>query len=220
MRMMVEFDDYDTPDNRIEAVNTAIEIAEDTLVNENSYSVLMFFEDAIPIRIRSNQPDTLNVDGSKLKTSLDRWSTDGQGPLIVRTSTRKHMNDIYPSKTIRESPRYDGETDHRIYFHYYDGKYGNGELWRAVKNARNYNNSVGDAVKDYFSRRSFGFACDDIVHNNRIDYDTVETNERDFNYTVYNSLGDTVVDVGRKGEKVWCNYSPTGAYFIGGQVDE
>ena len=219
MRMMVEFDDYDTPDNRIEAVNTAIEIAEDTLVNENSYSVLMFFEDAIPIRIRSNQPDTLNVDGSKLKSSLDRWATDGQGPLIVRTSTRRHMNDIYPSKTIRESPRYDGETDHRIYFHYYDGRYGNGELWRAVKTARNYNNSVGDAVRDYFSSRSVGFAYDDIVQVERGVEDSQET-PRDFQYTVYNSYGDIMVDIGRKKDKEWLDYTPTGSYFIGGQGNE
>ena len=214
MKLIINYEDYDSPDSRIDAVTVGIEKAQDII--ENSYSILMFFRDAIPLRIRSNKISTLTLDKGKLLSSLERWSTDGQGPMIIRTSSRKHMNDIYPSKTVRESTHYDGSDEHRVYFHYYDGRYGNRDLWRLVRSARDYNTSVGKAVTRFFQQRSLSQCFNDIRHSERVDYneDYVRT-PRDFRYTVYNSLGDRVVDIGREGDKTWDEYTPMGSYFLG-----
>jgi hypothetical protein len=216
MKIEIEWNDFSNPEERLIAISEAIDEAGNCLSDANwsgSYSFLMCFGNSIPLRIRSNKPESIRKLGDKTTYAIDRWSETGIGLFVIRTSSRFHMRDIYPSKSIQEWTNYDGENVNSIFFHYYEGHYGNGSLWREVRNARNYNHSVGDAVRGYFQRNYWMSAMENIVRRD----DDGNEQLRDFNYRIHDENGDVVVDIGRKGEEDWNHCTPIGNKFLGGR---
>ena len=210
MILTIDWSDYGTPAERHIEVADAIEKAKEKC--EGSFSMLMFFEHRKPLRIRSNKPATIGT-GDRTLEAIDLWCEDGRGNMIIKTSSRHHMNDIYPSKSLREVSRYGEETVEEIYFHYYTGNYGNHRLWGAVANARNHGGIIGDAVADYFKRYSLEYITEDIKY----DDENGETIYRDFEYSVYDSRGECILQVGRNAEDgEYEHLTPSGINFIGG----
>lgn len=212
MIIKINYRDYYESDERLEGINDAFRELKQT--EFDSFSILMFFRNRKPLRIRSNVSESFGK-GERTNDAIEQWTNYGQGPMIIKTTSRSHMNDIYPSKSMKEFPEYDGDLKEEIFFHYYEGKYGNQDLWRMVyESRRNPNTTVGDTVKNYFMNREIGTIMEDIKF-----YDSEEDDYtyRDFEYTVYDNLGDSILQVGRNEvEGEYEHITPRGTNFIGG----
>ena len=202
--------------NRRTKVMETIDEAKKNLGETGSFSILMFFTNGKPLRIRSNITSSIGT-GDRTLEAIDEWCLNGRGSMIIKTSTRHHMNDIFPTKSIKEFTDYGGDLSEEIFFHYYTGKYGNQHLWNAVSNSRNRGRKIGDAIKDYFITYDLQTIMDDIVVNDEGDD---EYTYRDFEYSVYDSRGQCILQVGRNevdGE--YEHVTPRGCNFIGGYDD-
>ena len=215
MKYEINWDDYSSPEKRLIEIQNGLDKAGDSLAKDSwqgSYSILLCFRDSIPLRIRSNRTQSIRELGDKTTYAIDRWSESGNGTLVIRTSSRHHMKDIYPSKSVQQMTNHYGDDESHIFFHYYDGNYGNRQLWSLVRNARNYNRSIGDSVRRYFQDMSFSDAMEGIARTD----DNGDTIYRDFNYRIFNSNGDLIVDIGRKGDEEWNSCTPIGMRYLGG----
>ena len=161
MILTIDWSDYNSQEERHIKVAETIDLLKKSLGDTGSFSVLMFFRNRKPLRIRSNRTETMGM-GDKTLEAIDDWCEYGNNSMIIKTSTRHHMNDIFPTKSIKEFTDYGGDLSEEIFFHYYTGRYGNQHLWNAVSNSRNRGRKIGDAIKDYFITYDLQTIMDDI----------------------------------------------------------
>ena len=216
MILTVDWSDYSSKEERHIKVAEAIAEAKKGLDTIGSFSMLMFFRNRKPLRIRSNRTETMGM-GDKTLEAIDDWCEYGNNSMIIKTSTRHHMNDIFPSKTVKEFTDYGGDLYEEIFFHYYTGRYGNQLLWSTVNQARQSGMVVGNAIRDYFKNRDLDFITTDISFH---DEDIDEYVDRDFEYSVYDNYGECILQVGRNDEDgEYEHLTPRGCNFIGGYDD-
>ena len=216
MILTIDWSDYNSQEERHIKVAETIDLLKKSLGDTGSFSVLMFFRNRKPLRIRSNRTETMGM-GDKTLEAIDDWCECGKNSMIIKTSTRHHMNDIFPSKTVKEFTDYGGDLYEEIFFHYYTGKYGNQLLWSAVNQARNSGTIVGDSIRDYFKNRDLEFITRDIAFH---DEDADEYTDRNFEYSIYDRQGECILQVGRNEEEgEYEHLTPRGCNFIGGYDD-
>ena len=142
-------------------------------------SGLFAFKDSTPIRYRRvfrnsalgtgvplspTHAPTLMANDSVLNNLLIRWKHEGKGDAIVCYSKRNSTR----SANIREMyPHREGDE----YF-FYNGRYGTGELWSDVRNARMQRGNVSEAVfKRYDGCVDIGGTIDNTNFRDSILYD-------------------------------------------------
>jgi|TARA_Y100000310_G_scaffold48370_1_gene44836 hypothetical protein len=135
--------------------------------NINSYSLLMFFQSRKPLRIRETHSQSISP--ARTDRWLKLWAETGIGTLNIKTSPRETLKELWPARrTIGGEPC----------FIYFDGYFGNHNLWESVCEARRESISVPDTIVDWFVEHNIQDIFDDIT----IDRD--ETG-RNFKFTTW-----------------------------------
>ena len=191
-RFTLEHESFDTDKERAEAFDTLFNLALDE-PKINSYSLLLFFQNRSPMRIvQNNKPLKLTAEGLT-RTYIDEWIDSGKGTLIIQTSIHYSMNEVYPHRSVT--------TNGTMLFHYFSGKFGNGQLWNLVSEARSRKNSITETVSNFFKRNNFNDVYEiikvqnDDNHEEGDDY-YEEPNYRNFDFSTY-SDGKQVLTVRR-----------------------
>ena len=177
-RFTLEHESFDTNRDRAKAFDTLFNLAlEEPKIN--SYSLLLFFQNRSPMRIvQNNKPLKLTADGLT-RTYIDEWIAEGKGTLVIQTSIHYSMNEVYPHRSV--------SGDGKMLFHYFSGKFGNGQLWNLVSETRNRKNNVPETVSNFFKRNNFNDVYEIIkVQNNDEEYgEEDEINYRNFDFSTY-----------------------------------
>ena len=215
MKYEIYHNDFNDNEERERGVNLYIDRFIKDQPDMKSYSILMFYEDRIPIRIRNNRRASSRLadeDGFSISDTeqawVDEWITNGKGIMVMETTKYESINDCYPARTLNEGLDDDGEPLTTPRFHYFSGRFGNGDLWGVVNAARRRKSNVPIEVVKYMR----GHPMSEIMNQIRIyseEYETYE--ERNFNYSVYED-GECIIAVGRDNgdDGEYQHYDPRG----------
>jgi len=147
----------------------------------NAYSLLMFFKNRKPLRVRETR--TPSIDPTRTDKWLNLWAETGVGTLNIRTSKFEGLNELWPSRrSLNGEPC----------FTYFEGYYGNNNLWENVCEARKERQNVPDRIAEWFELRDFEqILCDITV-------DEGDTG-RNFKFTTWKD-GELYAKIERHGE--------------------
>ena len=147
----------------------------------NAYSLLMFFKNRKPMRVR--ETNSQSSSPSRTDRWLKLWAETGTGTLNIRTSKFEGLHELWPARrSINGEPC----------FTYFEGYYGNNNLWETVCAARRNQQSVPDAIVNWFEVRSFNTILCDIT------VDEGDTG-RNFKWTTWKD-GELYAKIERHGE--------------------
>ena len=147
----------------------------------NAYSLLMFFKNRKPMRVR--ETNSQSISPSRTDRWLKLWAETGTGTLNIRTSRFEGLNELWPARrSINGEP----------YFTYFEGYYGNNNLWENVCEVRKEKQNVPNRIVDWFELRDFEqILCDITV-------DEGDTG-RNFKFTTWRD-GELYAKIERHGE--------------------
>ena len=214
MKYEIWHNDFNSDEERKYGVNLYINRFIKDHPDMKAYSILMFYKDRIPIRIRNNQMSSsrpMNSDTFQLsateKAWVDEWITGGKGIMVMETTKYDSINDCYPARTLNEGYSDDGTPITTPRFHYFTGRFGSGAFWDVVRTARRRNYNVPTEVVKYMR----GYNISQIMDSIRIyDEETEEYTDRNFNYSVYED-GECILAFGRNEEEGdYQHYTPDG----------
>ena len=138
----------------------------------NSYSLLMFFKNRKPLRVRETNSRTIKP--ARTDKWLRLWAETGIGTLNIKTSPRESLKELWPARrTIGGEPC----------FTYFDGYFGNCTLWTDIRGARRENLSIVDTITNWFDCHTFQQILDDIVITSG--YGQQDTQQRNFKFTTW-----------------------------------
>jgi len=135
----------------------------------NSYSLLMFFKNRKPLRVRETHSQTIRT--ARTDKWLNLWAETGIGTLNIKTSIRDTLKELWPARRT---------VDCEPCFTYFDGYFGSNNLWDNVQSARRENFNVVDTITDWFNAHTFEDILNDIVINNG---DNIQ--QRNFKFTTW-----------------------------------
>ena len=214
MKYEIYHSDFNSDEERERGVNLYIDRFIKDQPDMKSYSILMFYENRIPIRIRNNRRASsrpMNSDKFTLsnteKAWIEEWITGGKGIMIMETTKYDSINDCYPARTLNEGYSDDGTPITTPRFHYFTGRFGSGEFWETIRSARRRNYNVPMEVVKYMRRHHRS----DIMDSIRLyDEENEEYTNRNFSYSVYDD-GECILAFGRnEDEGEYEHYHPNG----------
>jgi len=136
----------------------------------NAYSLLMFFKNRKPMRVR--ETNSQSISPSRTDRWLKLWAETGTGTLNIRTSRFEGLNELWPARrSINGEP----------YFTYFEGYYGNNNLWENVCEVRKEKQNVPNRIVDWFELRNFAQILNDIVVSNGVS----DPRRRNFKFTTW-----------------------------------
>ena len=133
-------------------VDSFIDKLNDKASGLNLMSIALAFTNRPSLCIRMYRGHDDWITGSTiLRTAVENWITNGSGVGLAhfrgRTGQQRRLRrEMYPAKL-----EWVGNPDSYVY---YLGRYGDGDLWSIVNNARRANNSVPEAVALTYEHRS------------------------------------------------------------------
>ena len=169
-RYTLNWNDYSSPKERAISFNNLFKEMLEENPRMNSYTLVLFYEDRTPMRIFDNRmPFKISKNGLT-RSYIDEWMERGNNNLVMQTSIHTSRNEVYPHRIHIGN--------NKFAFCFFNGNFGDGDLWGAVREARSRKYNVPEAVSRYFKQNNMN----DIYENIKI-HDTDEY--RMFDYAIY-----------------------------------